>query len=134
MDGELKVRNNVLLEDTYKKVFSDGTGQSAEKYKITALFPADQREIAQIMAGESYQNGLPLSTYSPDDQYRFSRDATLDVAILEGPESWEGVSRCPDEDLLNRLYKAVIDFTREIQEKLKKNRLVARGKKTGTPD
>jgi len=131
MSDTLQVRNNVLDEETYTKTIKEGTHGS---FKLRALFPKQQRLIAGIIAGPGFQNGMSVDAFTTEDQYRFSRDATLEVAVVEGPEWWSGPDDCPDEDLLNRIFKEIISFSRDIQEKLKKNKLVKRGAKTGAPD
>lgn len=119
-DHKFAVRNLLFNDEDRVKDFKEGSST----FKFKALFPIDQRRVAQIMAG--YQLGMPASSFTNMDLNRFDRDATIEVALLEHPEWWEGVDKCPDEDLVNRLHAAIVQWTKSFQDKLKKNQLTKR--------
>jgi len=97
-------------------------------FTIKALFPKDYREISRRVALE--QNGLPINSFSIEDRYKFQRDITIDYALVNYPDWWDGSSNCPSEDLLNFLYNEIQEWTNEFQESLKKNRLNKRSVQT----
>lgn len=125
MEGDkFQVRNMLFLESDRQKRINDGEGS----FIIKALFPHDKNEISRRIA--YLQNGLPANSFSREGLYGFEREATIDQGIVESPEWWSKASECPDEDLLDRLFKEIYKWTDDFADRLKKNRL---GKRSEGP-
>jgi hypothetical protein len=120
-DKKFIVKNMILSEDDLKieKTYLP----TKEKWILKYPLPEQQRRIARLTAGEF--GGLPIDSYLATDRDIIIRDVELNE-LVEGPDSWEGVDSCLDEDLKNWLYEELQKFKREVQGKLKKNKFAKR--------
>ncbi len=125
---KFEIRNMLFLEEDRQKVIEVEGG---DVFIIKAIFPRERLEIARAMSVK--RNGLPANSFSFDDNYFVERSVLIDSAIVEAPQWWSGSDNCPDDTLLDKLYGEVNDWTREFQEKLKKNKLNRRGAEAGIP-
>ena len=121
---ETTERNMLFLDEDREKTVKIGNGTSASNFKIRALFPNDRIKIEKFLAIES--NGLPINSYSQEGRYLMQRAVTVNHAVREGPDWWTNADECSEEDLLDRLYEAIMSWSSEFQGKLKKNRSTKR--------
>lgn len=85
------------------------------RFKIRALWPKDQREVANVIASYCV---FGVQNYQPADLARFERDAAVQVGVIKGPPWWEGPGKCPSESILNWLNKEILGYTEELQKKI----------------
>lgn len=124
---ERRIRNLVFLnEDREKQIDIAG-----EKWKILALFEKENLEVARAAAFS--RNGLAENAFSADDRYRFHRAALVNAGVVTGPDWWENSESCPETETLEKLYTEITGWTKEFQDRLKKNRLTGRGKSPTVP-
>lgn len=121
MADEIKIRNMLILDEERKKTVKI----KDEQYGFMAILNKDRKDIARRIAYE--QNGMPANSFGADDRYRFERDATLDQALIDKPSWWKSATENPDDELAEQLFKEITDWSKEFQEKLKKNQFSARG-------
>lgn len=126
-DAKFEVRNMLFLDEDRRKSVKIGD----DVFVVKAIFPREEKDIERRAAYE--QQGMPISSFSVDGRYRFLRDATVDVAMVESPAWWKNADACPDSDVLDRLYEEIMLWTREFQEKLKKNQLNQRSPQAKVP-
>lgn len=112
---EYKFRDLRFVDEDRQKTIKVGK----DHFKIKAIFPADNRLIARMVV--AYQAGQPNSAFANVDIARFERDATIATMVVDGPAWWRGVDNCPHEETLDLLWKGILDWTKEVQARLKKN-------------
>jgi len=124
MEKKFEIRNMLFLDkERQTNIDIDGN-----KFVIKAIFPVDRKEIARRVALD--QGGINASAFSMSDRMIMERSATIDNCLIEYPEWWKSTDECPDEQLLDDIYKSIIEWTDEFSEKLKKNKLTKRSERS----
>lgn len=118
---KIEIRNMLFLEKDREKEVKINN----ENFKIKALFEKDYLEISRRVAIS--RNGLPENNFSQADRYRFSRIATIDVALIDHPDWWTSAENCPESETLEKLMIEIENHSLEFQQKLKKNKFAKRG-------
>ncbi len=120
-DKEYIVRNMKLTEEDLR--VEKKYPVTKETWIIKYALPDQQRRIARMTASEF--GGLAIDSFLQADQQMIIRDIEVNE-LVEGPEHWDGVDSCLDEDLKNWLWEQIQKHKKDIQEKLKKNRFTKR--------
>ena len=110
--------------------------ETQDTFLIRAIWPINQRNIGARMSAimNSMAQKFPgasIHTLPSADVTRMERDATIEEAVVEGPDGWAGVEGCPDDTLLDRLSTAILEHTNKLLTELKKNRSTERGNGSG---
>lgn len=121
MSEEFKIRDMVVIDEDRQKTVTINN----EKFVINAPTPKERKQIARHIVIQ--QNGMPVNSFNSFDLDMFTRDAWLTVLLVSYPKWWTNPDDCIDEGLKDQLYKELLEWDSEFQEKLKKNQFAKRG-------
>lgn len=121
-----KFADRMITEEGRKKPVIVRWGGISAEFTMKALNRFDNDEIARSTA--IMRGGLSVDSFTPEAVQRQEDAATAVIGVDTGPDWWDAET-CTVEPFVREVAAAVRKWTREYDEKLKKNRLAAGGGK-----